>query len=199
MLARTAWLFAAALFLLVSYTGISSHAQTAAPAALTGKVSSAEEGLMEGVVIRAKKGIVTVSVVSNDKGEFSFPAAKLGPGTYTLSIRATGYDLTGPSTVTLAGAPLNLDLKLAKTKNIAAQLTNLEWITQRPGHRAAEEHPVALRQLPHARARHRQQARRRRLEGRHQPDGDLFQQQLPSEAAGAQGSARHGSFRAQYR
>ena len=45
---------------------------------------------MEGVVIRAKKGIVTVSVVSNDKGEFSFPAAKLAPGEYTLSIRATG-------------------------------------------------------------------------------------------------------------
>jgi virginiamycin B lyase len=133
MLARTAWLFAAALFLLVSYTGISSHAQTAAPAALTGKVSSAEEGLMEGVVIRAKKGIVTVSVVSNAKGEFSFPAAKLEPGSYALSIRATGYDLTGPSTVTLAGAPLNVDLKLTKTKNIAAQLTNLEWILSVPG------------------------------------------------------------------
>ena len=88
---------------------------------------------MEGVVIRAKKGIVTVSVVSNDKGEFSFPAAKLGPATYTLSIRATGYDLTGPSSVTLAGAPLNVDLKLVKAKNIAAQLTNLEWITSVPG------------------------------------------------------------------
>ena len=34
---------------------------------------------MEGVVVRAKKGIVTVSVVSNAKGEFSFPAAKLEP------------------------------------------------------------------------------------------------------------------------
>ena len=133
MLARTACLFAAAVFLLLGYTGISSHAQTAAPAALTGKVSSAEEGAMEGVVIRAKKGIVTVSVVSNAKGEFSFPPAKLGPGEYGLSIRATGYDLTGPSTVTLASTPVNLDLKLVKTKNIAAQLTNLEWITSVPG------------------------------------------------------------------
>src|SRR5206468_2631542 len=41
---------------------------------LTGKVSSPAEGAMEGVVISAKKGIVTVSVVSNAKGEFSFPA-----------------------------------------------------------------------------------------------------------------------------
>ena len=35
---------------------------------------------MEGVVISAKKGIVTVSVVSNAKGEFSFPASKLDAG-----------------------------------------------------------------------------------------------------------------------
>src|SRR5262245_55376014 len=70
---------------------------------LTGKVSSAAEGAMEGVVISAKKGIVTVSVVSNAKGEFSFPAGKLGAGDYALSIRAAGYDLDGPSTVTVAG------------------------------------------------------------------------------------------------
>ncbi len=133
MLARTAWLFAAALFVLVNYAGISSHAQTAAPAALTGKVSSTEEGLMEGVVIRAKQGIVTVSVVSNNKGEFSFPAGKLGPGTFALSIRATGYDLASPSSVTLAGAPVAVDLKLTKTRNIAAQLSNLEWILSVPG------------------------------------------------------------------
>ena len=35
--------------------------------------------------------------------------------------------------MTLAGAPVNVDLKLAKTKNIAAQLTNLEWILSVPG------------------------------------------------------------------
>jgi virginiamycin B lyase len=126
-------LLAAILTLLLGYAGIPSHAQTTAPAALTGKVSSAEEGLMEGVVVSAKQGIVTVSVVSNDKGEFSFPATKLGSGVYTLSIRATGYDLAVPSSVTLAGAPVNVDLKLTKTKNIAAQLTNLEWILSVPG------------------------------------------------------------------
>ena len=69
MYSRTACLLAAAFALLL---GHSTLAQT--PAAITGKVSSAEEGLMEGVVISAKKDIVTVSVVSNAKGEFSFPA-----------------------------------------------------------------------------------------------------------------------------
>jgi hypothetical protein len=45
---------------------------------------------MEGVIVSAKKGIVTVSVVTNDKGEFSFPRAKLGAGDYALRSRWAG-------------------------------------------------------------------------------------------------------------
>src|SRR6267378_7467310 len=43
--------------------------------ALTGRVSSAEEGVMEGAVVSAKKAgsTVTVSVVSDAQGRFSFP------------------------------------------------------------------------------------------------------------------------------
>ena len=89
---------------------------------------------MEGVVVSAKKGIVTVSVVSNDKGEFSFPASKLGAGDYALSIRATGYNLEGPKSVTIAGdKAANIDVKLVKTRNLASQLTNLEWMMSVPG------------------------------------------------------------------
>jgi len=55
-----------------------ANAQSNSPASVTGKVTSAEESAMEGVVVRAKKGIVTISVVSNARGEFSFPASKLG-------------------------------------------------------------------------------------------------------------------------
>ena len=130
MRSRTACLLAAAFALLLGHSAL---AQTLG--AVTGKVSSAEEGLMEGVVINAKKGIVTVSVVSNAKGEFSFPASKLDAGTYALSIKASGYDLAGPSSVTVAGggAPVDLDLKLVKTRNLSAQLSNLEWITSVPG------------------------------------------------------------------
>ena len=122
-------LIASAAFALLPGT-IAAQAQT-----LAGKVTSAEEGAMEGVVVSAKKGIVTVSVISNDKGEFSFPAGKLGAGDYALSIKAGGYDLDGPKTVTLdAGKAAILDVKLVKTKNLAAQLSNLEWILSVPGH-----------------------------------------------------------------
>ena len=57
-------------------------ANAQAPAALAGQLSSAKEGAMEGVVISAKKagGTVTVSVVSDAKGHYSFPASKLEPG-----------------------------------------------------------------------------------------------------------------------
>src|ERR1700682_3949276 len=79
-----------------------ASAEPTSPPALIGKVSSAEEGAMEGVVVSAKKGIVTVSVVSDDKGQFSFPATKLDAGDYALSIRAAGYDLQGPQSVTVA-------------------------------------------------------------------------------------------------
>ena len=128
MRSTTVALIAAAALALMPGT-IAARAQT-----LAGKVTSVEEGAMEGVIVSAKKGIVTVSVISNDKGEFSFPAGKLGAGDYALSIKAGGYDLDGPKTVTLdAAKAATIDVKLVKTKDLAAQLSNLEWITSIPG------------------------------------------------------------------
>ncbi|MEA2906771.1 MAG: virginiamycin lyase [Alphaproteobacteria bacterium] len=127
-----ALLAATPLTTILAGTSLPAHAQS--KAALTGKVAAAEEAAMEGVIVSAKKGIVTVSVVTNDKGEFSFPADKLGAGDYALSIKAAGYDLDGPKTVTLApDKAAATDVKLVKTRNLAAQLTNLEWITSIPG------------------------------------------------------------------
>src|SRR5437588_3084966 len=67
----------------------------AADAALTGKVTSIEEGAMEGVVVSARKlgSTIRISVITDAQGQFSFPATKLDPGSYKISIRAAGYDL----------------------------------------------------------------------------------------------------------
>src|SRR5437773_1913322 len=64
---------------------------------LTGQVSSAEEGLMEGVVISAKKdgATISISVVTDAQGRYAFPAARLEPGKYTLKARAAGYEREG--------------------------------------------------------------------------------------------------------
>ncbi len=110
-------------------------AQAQQAAALSGAVTSAEEGAMEGVVVSAKKegSNITISVISDDKGRYAFPASKLTPGKYAISIRAAGYELDGDKSYDLAAAGATNDLKLKKTRNLAKQLTNAEWMTSIPG------------------------------------------------------------------
>ena len=111
-------------------------AQAQTPAALTGQVSSGEEGPMEGVLISAKKAgsTITITVVSDAQGNYSFPATKLEPGQYSLRIRAVGYDLDRPASVDVAAQqPEKYDLKLRKTEDLAAQLSNAEWLASFPG------------------------------------------------------------------
>ena len=107
-----------------------------ASVALSGTVSSAEEGKMEGVLVTLRRDGAnhTVTVVSNAQGRYSFPRTHITPGKYAVAIRATGYDLTGPGTVDVAaGKAAGLDLGLAKTKDLVSQLTSLEWATSFPG------------------------------------------------------------------
>jgi streptogramin lyase len=103
--------------------------------ALSGQVSSAEEGPMEGVLVSARRAgsTVTITVVSDTQGRFNFPTAKLEPGKYTLRIRATGYDLDHPALVDLGAPNATIDLKLRKTEDLASQLSNGEWIASVPG------------------------------------------------------------------
>src|SRR5206468_3452659 len=111
-----------------------AFAQT--PAALTGAITSAKEGAMEGVIVTAKKdgSTIAVSVATDNKGRYSFPAARLEPGHYTLKIRATGYDLDQARAADVkSGATATADLKLAPTKNLGAQLTNAELLISAPG------------------------------------------------------------------
>ncbi len=62
------------------------------------------------------------------------PGGKLAPGHYSLRIRATGYELDGPQAVDVApDQTANVDLKLRKAADLAAQLTNTEWFMSFPG------------------------------------------------------------------
>ena len=119
-------------FLQACLPGTSAHAQSAA--ALSGQVTSSDEGPMEGVLVSARRdgSSITTTVVSDDKGRYAFPAARMEPGRYTIAIRAVGYKLDGPKSVDLqAGA--TADLQLSKSKNLAAQLSNGEWLGSLPG------------------------------------------------------------------
>src|SRR5262245_13951516 len=104
--------------------------------ALTGVVTSAEEGPMEGVVVSAKKdgSTISISVVTNDRGRFAFPSARLEPGRYALKARAAGYEIDATRAADIsAGHEAAVDLKLKKVKNLSAHLTNAEWLISMPG------------------------------------------------------------------
>jgi virginiamycin B lyase len=105
-------------------------------AALTGVVTSDAEGHMEGVLVTARLegGNITFTVITDDRGRYAFPANKLQPGTYTLAIRAVGYELSGQAAARIdSNKTANADIKLVKTKNLASQLTGAEWMMSVPG------------------------------------------------------------------
>ena len=125
----------AALGFLSQPLGLRLTAQGSA-IAVRGHVSSADEPMMEGVIVTAKRagGSTATSVVTDARGEFQFPEARLEPGPYSLRIRAAGYDLGRPANVTVAaGEAAIADLTLEKTKDLASQLTNSEWLASFPG------------------------------------------------------------------
>ena len=125
----------AAILLEVPLAPVLAHAQTP-PSALTGQVTSAEEGSMEGVVISAREdgSTVSISVVTNAQGRFAFPAERLESGHYTLKARAAGYELDGVKDATVAaGQETRVEIKLRKVKNLSAHLTNAEWLMSMPG------------------------------------------------------------------
>jgi virginiamycin B lyase len=119
------------------------------PIALGGQVTSAEEGQMEGVLVSAKMAgsTVTITVVTDEKGRFQFPSSKMPPGRYALRIRAVGYDLDSPNAVEVTpDKTVTADLKLRKTADLAAQLSNAEWLASLPG---TEQQKASIRNCTH--------------------------------------------------
>jgi virginiamycin B lyase len=111
-------------------------AQARDPVALSGLVTSAEEGPMEGVLVSAKRSTstITTTVVSDREGRYRFPESRLEPGEYAIRIRAAGYDLERAATAAVVRQkPATVDLKLQKTRDLAAQLTNADWFASFPG------------------------------------------------------------------
>jgi streptogramin lyase len=101
---------------------------------------------MEGVLVSATKtgSNITVTVVTGPDGRYSFPADRLGPGQYTLGVRAVGYELDQPKGSEIKPIEIKRieaadqkvatkDLGLGKASDLAAQLSNGEWLASIPG------------------------------------------------------------------
>ncbi|MGA8899418.1 carboxypeptidase-like regulatory domain-containing protein [Bradyrhizobium sp.] len=103
-----------------------SAAQQAGPA-LGGTVTAGPEA-MEGVLVSARKSgsTITITVVSGKGGRYSFPAAKLESGAYSLRIRAVGYDLEGPTQVSVVPdqtTTADLCCRAAPTSGVSSSTT----------------------------------------------------------------------------
>jgi virginiamycin B lyase len=115
---------------------LAERALDSSNAGLTGRVTSPQEGAMEGVLVSAHRAgsSITVTVVSDQTGRYSFPSDRVPPGNYALRIRAIGYELEGPATVDVsAKGPAMADLALRKVDDISSQLTSTEWLISMPG------------------------------------------------------------------
>jgi len=106
-----------------------------AATALEGTVRAAGAGTLEGVVVtaRGEGANFSVSVTSDAKGKYAFPRTHLAPGKYDLKIRAVGYDAAPASVTLLSGKTAKQDLSLEKAKNLADQLSSIEWAMSMPG------------------------------------------------------------------
>ena len=105
---------------------------------LTGAVSSAEEGAMEGVLVSAKKAgsTITTTVVLERQGPVQLPGRPARARPLHASPSAPPATRSpGPKEVDVAAGGASADLKLAKVtaKNVQAQLSNAEWLLSAPG------------------------------------------------------------------
>jgi len=107
---------------------------------LRGTVRDAGGQPLEGVLVIARTPTTNalVSVTSNARGAYAFPAQRLDPGDYIISVRAVGFDesagLDAPITVLPDTTTLDLTLTaLDDPDALASQLTSLEWLNSWPG------------------------------------------------------------------
>src|SRR6266566_2006296 len=128
--------------LTVSFSGGAFRLPAQEPVSLTGHIKSDDEGLMEGVAVNARRAgsNMTVTVISNAKGVYSFPQNRIEAGQYSITVRAVGYDLASP--VTVAVSPQSPATQAARYILAAHQCRMAD---ERAWNRTAEERGKRLR------------------------------------------------------
>ena len=102
-------------------------------ATLAGMVTSDKEGPMEGVLVSAKLGTVTTTVVTDKDG--SLQSSRPG-GWRRGATRSHSCDRLRPGaarSVDIGGTGPTRDLKLVETADLAKQMMNAEWLASWPG------------------------------------------------------------------
>ena len=153
---------------------------------LTGQVSSAEEGAMEGVLVSAKKSgsTWTTTVVSDAQGRYRFPRTKLDSGQYALAVRAIGYD-TGrrPERVGRRSEDNDGRSQIAQDTRSRGPAHERRMARQLSRHRRAESLRSRMRALPHPRTGHPIEARCGRIRRRYRADVRVPTSRVSTDAA----------------
>ncbi len=139
--------------LMTGLMAIAAGAQNAP--ALSGQVSSAQEGAMEGVLVSAKKegSTITTTVVSNTQGHFSFPADRLRARALQhhdprRRLRACGAEAGG-----CQRRWRHRRCEARESDQHHRSALQCRMADQCAGRRPVEILPAQLRRLPHAAAR----------------------------------------------
>ena len=107
------------------------------PVALAGQVRSTAEGLMEGVVVSAKKDGIHRDRQRRERCPWA-STAFLGTDWRRVSIRSasapsdTKWTIPAPSTIS-SSKTVTSNLTLHNAKDLSSQLTNAEWLVSMPG------------------------------------------------------------------
>ena len=129
------------------------RAQTQAPAAVTGQVSSEAEGAMEGVVVSAKKAgsTVTVSVISDAHGRYGFPGRTVGAGTvFAQGSRGRLRPCYSHKSGCRRRADRHRRSQTSKTQESRRPAQQCRMDDEHARYRGAEGLPARLHGLPHA-------------------------------------------------
>ncbi len=132
---RTAWMFGVVLAALTAGLVVPIGLGAQRGVALSGVVSSPREGKMEGVVVTVRRdgAPYATSVVTGSGGKYSFPSTHVGPGRYTITTRATGYDQPDTATVEIGlNKAATADITLVDTADISKHLSSREWALSLP-------------------------------------------------------------------
>jgi streptogramin lyase len=127
---------AATLLMWAAVPAVQPVTAQSGPSGLSGRVSSARESRMEGVLVTAKRvgSTMSTTVVSGADGSYSFPQGRLQAGKHEVTIRATGYVMPAATIDVPAGGNGRLDLALtpANVLELALQMTDPEWLASYP-------------------------------------------------------------------
>jgi virginiamycin B lyase len=131
-----AWRAAAAGMAIALSGALPAPARAQIPVALTGHVTSSEDGTLAGVMVTARRSVskFAVTVVTDEHGVYQFPAGRIEPGHYLLQIRTPGFELTRPATADIdRGVTSIADLTVRRAGDPSTHLTSAEWLANWPG------------------------------------------------------------------